>query len=83
MAKKAVKKEVDINTKIVEELLSKTDPSELFGKDGLFNQLKKQVVERVLESELDYDLGYTEHSKNPKPAGNRCNGSYKKSIIDE
>ena len=71
MAKKAVKKEVDINTKIVKELLSKTDPSELFGKDGLFNQLKKQVVEKVLESELDHDLGYSKHSKNPKPANNR------------
>ena len=35
--------------KIVEELLSKGDPSQLFGKDGLFNQLKKQIVERVLE----------------------------------
>ena len=39
MAKKAVKKEVDINTKIVEELLSKVDPSELFSREGLFNQL--------------------------------------------
>ena len=49
MAKKLAEKEVDINTKIVEELLSKADPSELFGRGGLFNQLKKQIVERVLE----------------------------------
>ena len=48
MAKKASKKADDVNQKIVEELLSKGDPSQLFGKDGLFNQLKKQIVERVL-----------------------------------
>ena len=83
MTKKVSKKEVNINTKIVEELLSKSDPSELFGKDGLFNQLKKQVVEKVLESELDHDLGYFKHSKSPKSASNRRNGSYKKSIIDD
>lgn len=38
MAKKVSKKEVDVNAKIVEELLSKAAPSQLFGKDGLFNQ---------------------------------------------
>ena len=66
MAKKASKKADDVNQKIVEELLSKGDPSQLFGKDGLFNQLKKQIVERVLESELDHELGYSKHSKIPK-----------------
>ena len=33
--------------KIVEELLSKANPGEIFGKDGLFQQLKKKIVERV------------------------------------
>ena len=53
MLKKTASKTIDINTQIVEELLSKSEPSELFGKDGIFNQLKKQIVERVLEKELD------------------------------
>ena len=83
MTKKAVKKEIDINTKIVGELLSKADPSKLFGREGLFNQLKKQIVERVLESELNHDLGYSKHSKVPKSASNCRNGSYEKTIIDE
>ncbi|WHA07660.1 hypothetical protein N3Z16_09555 (plasmid) [Candidatus Megaera polyxenophila] len=39
MAKKLAEKEVDINTKLVEELLSKADPSELFGRGGLFNSI--------------------------------------------
>ena len=83
MAKKASKKVDDVNNKIVEELLSKGDPSQLFGKDGLFNQLKKQIVERVLESELDHELGYSKHSKIPKSKDNRRNGSYNKTILDE
>ena len=40
MANKASQKVDDVNNKIVEEWLSKVDPSQLFGKDGLFNQLK-------------------------------------------
>ena len=70
MAKKASKKADDVNQKIVEELLSKGAPSQLFGKDGLFNKLKKQIVERVLESELDHELGYSKHSKIPKSKEN-------------
>jgi len=83
MLKKSEINKLDVNNKIVEELLSKADPSELFGKDGIFNQLKKQIVERVLESELDYELGYSKHSKIPKSYDNRRNGSYEKTIIDD
>lgn len=50
--------QVNLTNKIVEELLSKADPKELFGRDGLFQQLKKQIIERVLASELEHDLGY-------------------------
>lgn len=83
MLKKSASKTIDINTQIVEELLSKSEPSELFGKDGIFNQLKKQIVERVLEKELDHELGYSKHSKVPKSDTNRRNGSYDKRIIDD
>ena len=75
--------QVNLTNKLVEELLSKADPKELFGRDGLFQQLKKQIVERVLASELEHDLGYSKHSKIPKADNNRRNGSYEKTIIDE
>ncbi len=75
--------QINLTNKIVEELLSKADPKELFGRDGLFQKLKKQIVERVLASELEYDLGYSKHSKLPKTDNNRRNGSYEKTIIDE
>ena len=74
---------INLTNKIVEELLSKANPGEIFGKDGLFQQLKKQIVERVLASELEHDLGYSKHSKVPKIDNNRRNGSYEKTIIDE
>lgn len=74
---------INLTNKIVEELLSKANPGEILGKDGLFQQLKKQIVERVLASELEHDLGYSKHSKVPKIDNNRRNGSYEKTIIDE
>jgi len=79
MARKASKKVDDINSKIIEELLPKGDPSEIFGRDGIFNQLKKQRVERDIESEL----GYAKHSKIPKTEDNRRNGSYSKTTLDD
>ena len=75
--------QVNLTNKLVEEILSKSNPSELFGKDGVFQQLKKQIVEKILASELEHDLGYSKHSKLPKADNNRRNGSYEKTIIDE
>ncbi len=72
-----------LETKLVEKLLSKADPSKIFGREGIFNQLKKQIIEKILESELDYDLGYGKHSKIEKTSDNRRNGIYEKTIIDE
>ncbi len=56
------KEKLNISNHLVEELLSKANPSELFGRDGLFQQLKKQIVEKILASELDHELGYSKHS---------------------
>ena len=76
-------KDNNISNNLVEELLSKADPSKLFGKEGLFQQLKKQIVEKILESELEHELGYSKHSKMLKVDNNRRNGSYEKTIIDD
>ena len=50
----------------MDELLSKVDLSEILSKDGLFNKLEKQLIERVLQSELEHELGYDKHSKKGK-----------------
>lgn len=73
----------NINNLLVEELLSKADPSEIFGKDGLFQKLKKQLVTKMLEKEMEAHIGYTKHSKDEKESNNRRNGSYEKTLIDE
>lgn len=80
MAKKI--EQPNIPDKLVEELISQIDPSEILSRDGLFAQLKKKIVEKVMQSELDHELGYSKHSKINKETDNRRNGSYKKTIID-
>ena len=45
MAQKAKASTTD---KLVDELLSQVDPKEMLKKDGLFAQLKKQLIERAL-----------------------------------
>lgn len=57
----------DINNKLVKELLSQSNPNELLDKDGLLQQLKKRIVERILQNELSHELGYSRHSKVTKP----------------
>ena len=78
----ALKKEPKINEKLVEELISGINPSDILKKDGLFSKLKKQIIERVLEGELEHELGYRKNSKEEKNGANRRNGKYDKTIID-
>jgi len=83
MAQKVIKNNTEATTsKLVDELLSQVDPSEILSKDGLFSKLKKQLIERVLQSELEHELGYDKHSKKGKKSSNRRNGSYNKTILD-
>lgn len=69
--------------KAVSELLAQGDPAELFGNDGLFQELKKQLVSKILEREMEAHIGYAKHSKDEKGLDNRRNGSYEKTLIDE
>lgn len=67
---------------LVAELLKSINPAELFGKDGIFAELKSRIVNQALEAEMQEHLGYDKHSKVDKTSTNRRNGSYDKSIID-
>ena len=68
-----------INEKLLDELLGDRDPNEVFSKDGLFDDLKKALAERILNSELD------EHLENEHGSGktNRRNGSTPKTVQTE
>ncbi len=63
----------------LDQLLSGRDPKEVFSKDGLFDELKKALAERVLNAELD------DHLDGEAVAGkaNHRNGYSKKTVLTE
>ena len=63
----------------LDDLLAGRDPRAVFSKDGLFDELKKALAERVLNTELDdhFDTEAAEGSRN------RRNGYSKKTVLTE
>ena len=45
-----------IEKELLDQLLAGRDPNEVFAKDGLFDDLKKALSERILNVELDEHL---------------------------
>jgi len=66
-----------IEKELLDQLLAGRDPQELFGKNGLVDELKKALSERILKTELDEHLIHEKATK----AGNHRNGSSKKSML--
>jgi putative transposase len=62
-----------IEKDILDQLLSGRDPKEIFGRDGLVDELKKALSERILNAEID------EHLDGERSDGkaNRRNGTSK------
>src|SRR6201987_2894332 len=63
----------------LDQLLEGPDPQAVFSKDGLFDELKKALAERVLNAELDNHLD----SEAADGAKNRRNGYSKKTVLTE
>ena len=75
---------MQISDEILDELLGDTKTEQdLFGKDGLIKTLSKRLIERILESEMEYHLGYEKHSKEGVNTGNSRNGKTTKKVILE
>ncbi|MBN8945081.1 MAG: IS256 family transposase, partial [Rhizobiales bacterium] len=68
-----------IKKNTLDELLDGRDPQAVFAKDGLFDELKKALAERVLNAEID------EHLDDEAAAGkkNSRNGYSKKTVLTE
>lgn len=66
-----------IEKELLDQLLAGRDPQELFAKDGLVDELKKALSERILKAEID------DHLDSEKAAGtvNHRNGYSKKSVL--
>jgi len=68
--------------RLIDELLKDYDgPESFWGESGLFAQLKKQIIERALDAEMDNHLGYTKHDPKGNNSGNSRNGRGKKSVV--
>jgi putative transposase len=70
-----------INPELLDELLKEyTSPEDMFGTDGLLQQLTKALVERAMQAELTHHLGYEKHAAEGDNTGNSRNGSFPKTI---
>ena len=68
--------------KLIDELLKDYDgPKSFWGESGLFAQLKKLIIDRVLDVEMDNHLGYTRHDPKGNNFGNSRNGRGKKAVV--
>ena len=66
---------------LLDELLKDVkNPQDIFGEKGLFQELKKAMIERVLEAEMSNHLGYERH-KSSNGSGNYRNGKTSKKVI--
>jgi putative transposase len=66
-----------IEKDILDQLLAGRDPKDVFSKDGLVDELKKALSERILNTELDEHL----EAENAGGQSNHRNGYSKKSVL--
>jgi putative transposase len=71
------RKEPRIPDAILDQLLAGADPKTAFDPNGLLDDLKKALAERVLNAEMDHHLGGEEQP------GNRRNGYGRKRVITD
>jgi putative transposase len=70
-----------INPELLDQLLKEyKSPEDMFGTDGLLQQLTKALVERAMQAELTHHLGYEKHAADGDNSGNSRNGSFPKTI---
>lgn len=72
-----------IRNELVEELLAGRDPGEVFSQDGLLDELKKALAERILSAELDQHLAAERVRVSGEGDGrrNHRNGSSRKTVL--
>jgi putative transposase len=70
-----------ITDALLDELLKNySQPGDLLGPDGLLTELKKRLINRVLDSELTTHLGYDKHDTPPEGPPNARNGHSPKTL---
>jgi putative transposase len=67
---------------LIDELLKDyKGPESFWGESGLYAQLKKKIIERTLNAEMDHHLGYTKHDPKGHHSGNSRNGRGRKTVV--
>jgi putative transposase len=73
-----------VKQEVLDELLKHVGkPEELLGANGLLQQLKGALMERLLEAELTAHLGYAPNEAKGRKSGNSRNGHSTKTVTTE
>lgn len=68
--------------KLIDELLKDyKGPESFWGEEGLFTELKRKIVERAYDAEMNEHLGYTKHDPEGINSGNSRNGRGRKKVV--
>ena len=74
----------DFSPEILDQLLGGgLKPEDLSGEDGLFQRLKKALLERALGAELTHHLGYEKGDPGGRGSGNSRNGTSSKTLLTD
>jgi transposase-like protein len=74
--------ETTLTPELLDQLLAGySKPEDLKGENGLFQQLKKALIERALGAELSHHLGYEKGDPAGRGSGNSRNGTSPKTIL--
>ena len=60
-----------IKAEVLDALLAGRDPKSVFASEGLLDELKKALAERILDAEMDHHL----EQSSEQVVGNHRNGS--------
>src|SRR4029078_12557043 len=73
-----------ITPELLDQLLANySKPEDLTGAEGVFKQLKQELLERALGAELSEHLGYEKGDPAGRGSGNSRNGYSSKTMIGE
>jgi putative transposase len=68
-----------IKAEVLDSLLAGRDPKTVFAAEGLLDELKKALAQRILNAEMDHHLAQPSEVS----AGNHRNGSSSKTVLSE
>ena len=70
-----------IRDELIEELLAGKDPQKVFSSDGLLDELKKALAERILNAEMDQHLAAERAEEGVGDPRNHRNGHSRKTVL--